>query len=295
MENNIEKRVSRLEGVTGRLAGMTQQVMDGQKTLAEVVIELSKEITGDFREEIKEEIVASGIKSSQYVDGRIGEVNETIVKIQEDIANDELSGEQLDELEKERRRRVIHLLVSLRNDKYKVFGSTYFKELGTDILCQFKISESSLKSFKRIKKNQFEEVLSYVRSWNPNENKIKAIVIADILDIKDKNTMLCNEIKNGKKGNRALVLGWFNGVSRFSEIMQLGEGNGMYPKINQSRKILFPFLNYDPQDEKTRSISYLYIKSEKEESISIPGYDKESVTCLFIGKETDKFHFALYY
>ena len=52
---------------------------------------------------------------------------------------------------------------------------------------------------------------------------------------------LCDEIKRGKKGNRAFILGWFNAVNRFSEIMQLGESTGQYPDINNERLRLFPF------------------------------------------------------
>lgn len=106
---------------------------------------------------------------------------------------------------------------------------------------------------------------------------------------------LCSEIKNGRKGNRAFVLGWFNAVDRFSQIMQLGQGDGYLPEINEARLSVLPFLNYDPSDKKTRSITYMYAEAYKEHHIRIPGYSKESVTCMFLGKETDKFHFAMYY
>jgi len=229
MENNVEKRVSRLEGITGKLAGMTQQVMDGQKTLAEVVIELSKEITGDFREEIKEEIVASGIKTSQYVDKKIGDIKGDIVGIQKSIKNDCISGIQISELEKERRRRVIHLLSGIKSDKYKVFGSAYFKESGQDILYKFKESEPKLLSFSFIKKTQFNDVLLYVRNWNPNKSKIKATVISNMLDLKDETVKLKEEINNGNLSE----------ADKLSKAVQINKNESKYKKFDEFMKNTF--------------------------------------------------------
>ncbi|HCL4448324.1 TPA: hypothetical protein N2D16_004004 [Clostridium botulinum] len=106
---------------------------------------------------------------------------------------------------------------------------------------------------------------------------------------------LCDEIKNGKKGHRASVIGWFNVVKSFSELMQLGSGKGSKPDINKDRIQLFPFLNYNPNTNKTKDIFYMYSKAFKEESIKILGYDKEVVNCMFLGTEKDIFHFAIYW
>lgn len=106
---------------------------------------------------------------------------------------------------------------------------------------------------------------------------------------------LCNEIKKGKKGNRAFVIGWFNVVNSFSELMQLGDGKGCVPDINKDRIQLFPFLNYNPNTNKTKDIFYMYSKAFKEESIKILGYDKEVMNCMFLGKQQDIFHFAIYW
>jgi hypothetical protein len=106
---------------------------------------------------------------------------------------------------------------------------------------------------------------------------------------------LTNEIKNYKKGKRAFILGWFNVENRnFADIMQLGAGTGKNPLINKERMKLFPFLNYDPKTEKTNDIKYRYGAAYKELTISLPGID-EHVSCMFVGKETDKFHFVIYW
>lgn len=106
---------------------------------------------------------------------------------------------------------------------------------------------------------------------------------------------LCNEIKLGKKGTRAFILGWFNAFERFSDIMQIGQGKGKNPTINQERINLFPFLNYNPQTNKVNDIFYMYSLAYKELNIRIPGYNNEHASCMFVGKPDDKFHFALYW
>jgi len=105
---------------------------------------------------------------------------------------------------------------------------------------------------------------------------------------------LTTEITSGQKGRRAFVIGWFNAVERFSQLMQLGEGAGMYPKINQEKLRLFPFLTHKADSDKTRDIFYKYEQAFVEKSIPIKGYQEE-VTCIFLGKPEDRFHFAIYY
>jgi hypothetical protein len=117
---------------------------------------------------------------------------------------------------------------------------------------------------------------------------------------------LCNNIREGNKGKRAFILGWFNVVDSFSQIMHLGMSNsnkssGWMPEINKDRLSYFPFLNVPSKDSKTRDISYMYspdiYTSEKYEpsTIKVEGLFNNYVHCLFVGKKTDKFHFAIYY
>ncbi|HDR4570975.1 hypothetical protein ACRS6Y_17245 [Bacillus cytotoxicus] len=102
-----------------------------------------------------------------------------------------------------------------------------------------------------------------------------------------------NAIREGKKGKRAIVLGWFNAVDRFSEIVQLGKGGGGWPEINEDRIRYFPFLN--KRGVKTKDIFYMYNDAYKELRIPINGYGHDVINCMFLGKERDKFHIALYY
>lgn len=107
---------------------------------------------------------------------------------------------------------------------------------------------------------------------------------------------LVSEIKKGKKNKRAFILGWINTEGRkFNNVMQLGSGTGQTPQINSERIILFPFLNYNPITKKTKSVFYSYAQNNNINSITIPGFADETVSCLFLGKPTDKFHIAVYF
>ena len=77
--------------------------------------------------------------------------------------------------------------------------------------------------------------------------------------------------------------------------MQLGIGTGQTPSINRERIILFPFLNYNPVTKRTNSIFYSYVQNNNVNSITIPGFADETISCLFLGKPTDKFHIAVYF
>lgn len=100
-------------------------------------------------------------------------------------------------------------------------------------------------------------------------------------------------IKDGKKGKNAFILGWFNVYDRFSQIMQIGEGKGMYPKINPNRLEKLFFLN--ATGDRTKDIVYDYSIVDTVYSIRIDGYTGARVNASFIGGEDDVFHFVIYW
>lgn len=107
---------------------------------------------------------------------------------------------------------------------------------------------------------------------------------------------LMNDIKDGRKGKSAFVLGWFNAYERFSQIIQLGEGKGGVPNLNQDRILFFPFISQDDVPEpKTSNIHYIYEDEYEVSKINIKGENRKKMSCVFLGKPEDKFHFAIYY
>ncbi len=192
MENlNIETRVEKIEGITDKMARVQSNLIVSTNDMAGVIIDLD-----EMRRQFKQEVAASILGINKDFETKIGAVTATIEGIKEDIKNDNITAIQAAELTKERRRRVIHLLGGLKSDKYKVFNGAYFAESGSDVLYKFKQSESKLLAFTHLKKIQFEEVLSFVRNWNPNE-KIRAIVIDKMLIMKDEISDLESQINKG--------------------------------------------------------------------------------------------------
>lgn len=143
-----------------------------------------------------------------------------------------------------------------------------------------------------VPKKDFVIEVKYLRNFKSNKTRSNKTMWEDAFE-KDYE-WLCSEIIAGKKGHRAFVIGWFNAVNRFSEIMQLGEGKGRYPDVNMNRLNLFRFLTCKAGSTKTKDVIYKYEQAYKEKTIPIHGHQEE-VSCIFLGKETDKFHFAIYY
>ncbi|QFF98827.1 hypothetical protein PB01_08265 [Psychrobacillus glaciei] len=104
---------------------------------------------------------------------------------------------------------------------------------------------------------------------------------------------LSEEIERGFKGKRAFVVGWFNVVERFSQIVQLGKGRGSTPDIDHRRMGFFPFL-YNIS-EKTKDIKYKYISAYEELEVNSLYLNSGSVKCMFFGAPTDVFHIAVFW
>ena len=106
---------------------------------------------------------------------------------------------------------------------------------------------------------------------------------------------LLEEIDNGNKGKVAFILGWFNCVSSFSQIIQLGTGSGWKPLVNESRICYFPFL-YRPQiPTYTSDLQYNYEIAYQNLQLTPIGHNKKKYNCMFLGNQNDCFHFAIYF
>lgn len=69
---------------------------------------------------------------------------------------------------------------------------------------------------------------------------------------------IMDEIDAGNKGKVAFVIGWFNCVESFSQLIQLGQGNGAYPFVNENRLCYFPFLQKTKEPARTKHLDYNY-------------------------------------
>jgi hypothetical protein len=106
---------------------------------------------------------------------------------------------------------------------------------------------------------------------------------------------LFSEIDNGHREKRAFVIGWFNCVDYFTQLIQLGKGSGKSPLINEERVCYFPFLKKTVHPTHTRDLTYNYSLAYEEQPISLISKIQGNYKCIFIGTESDVFHFAVYY
>ena len=137
----------------------------------------------------------------------------------------------------------------------------------------------------------FQIEVKFLRNFTSNYGKTSNKITWKDLD-KDFQ-WLFSEIKKGSKGKRAFVIGWFNSVERFSQIVQLGKGKGKEPDIDEEKRRVFPFIN--SVGSKTKEIFYMYSSAYEPLTVQIPGYPGVGANCMFFGKGTDKFHIALYW
>ena len=108
---------------------------------------------------------------------------------------------------------------------------------------------------------------------------------------------LQEEIKIGNKGRRAFIIGWFNCVDSFSQLIQLGDGNtpGSKPKASEHKLCYFPFLRKKVIPTFTTDLAYNYNNSYKSLPLNLVGESDIDYNCMFLGNENDLFHFAIYY
>lgn len=139
----------------------------------------------------------------------------------------------------------------------------------------------------------FQIEVKYLRTWDkPTGNKATSGNWSRFqLDM----DWLIHEIKSGKKGNRAVVLGWFNCVDNFSSLMQIGMKKGRYPDADERKICYLPFLKKAKVPTKTTDMGCNYSLAYKPLPLNLIGTDRTDCDCLFLGNPDNKFHFAIYY
>lgn len=108
------------------------------------------------------------------------------------------------------------------------------------------------------------------------------------------------ELKTGSKGKCAFVIGWFNCVDHFSEVVQLGERingkrTGGKPLASERKVRYFPFLKKTKEPAYTKDLTYDYLCAYDALRVELIDQVSTGLNCIFMGEETDVFHFAIYY
>lgn len=106
---------------------------------------------------------------------------------------------------------------------------------------------------------------------------------------------LMDEIDSKGRGKTAFIIGWFNCVESFSSLIQLGKGDGAYPKADARKISYFPFLKKDKEPIKAKELQYNYEKAYRVLPLDLITTRNIEYNCIFLGSPDDCFHFAIYY
>ena len=144
-----------------------------------------------------------------------------------------------------------------------------------------------------VEQKDFKIEIKYLKNWKSSSDTWAAS--KKWSEFQQDFDWLMDEIDADNQGKVAFVIGWFNCVDSFSQLIQLGKGRGAHPIVNESRRCYFPFLKREKEPTRTTDLKYNYPLAYKELDV-IPISDRsKEYHCMFLGNEDDKFHFAIYY
>lgn len=156
MGNELEKRVSKLEQLTKRL-GKSSQITN------EVVTELTSELSGIVREQLKEEMVT---REKEIESNVLISVTDQIDKKVKEVVDDRgLNRKELTRLKKVRDKRFIELLGSPESDRYKLFIKFYQSAMGKGYRKKFDCS-----AYGDVDASRFKEALEYEENFNVSDD-----------------------------------------------------------------------------------------------------------------------------
>lgn len=156
MGNELERRVSKLEQLTKRL-GESSQITN------EVVTELTSELSGIVREQLKEEMVTreKEIESNVLI-SVTGQIDKKVKEVVDDRG---LNRKELTRLKKVRDKRFIELLGSPESDRYKLFIKFYQSAMGKGYRKKFDCS-----AYGDVDASRFKEALEYEENFNISDD-----------------------------------------------------------------------------------------------------------------------------
>lgn len=195
-----------------------------------------------------------------------------------------------------------------RKDNLKLEADTKFNEMDLTVRLGYPFKQTvhytvgeSIKTRKEQKINHdlyveqkdFRIEVKYLKNWKTQSGTWAATKVWSVFQ-QDFDWVM-DEIDSGNKGKVAFIIGWFNCVESFSQLIQLGTGNGAYPLVDEKKLPYFPFLTRDKEPTRTKDLKYNYDAAYKVRTINQVSIRKGEYNCMFLGNESDCFHFAIYY
>lgn len=204
----------------------------------------------------------------------------------------------IDELNEQYGRLTKEELKSIADDKFNEMDITVrlgypFKQMVHYTVGDAKPKGSKVNHDLYVESKEFKIEIKYLKNWKSNAGTSSNSKTWDEYQ-KDFNWLI-EEIQGGYKHKRAFVIGWFNCVDSISRYLQLGSGKGSKPLVNEERVAYFPFLRKTKVPTYTTDLVYNYESAYEVLALNLIGEHNPNVNCMFLGQQTDVFHFAIFY
>lgn len=144
-----------------------------------------------------------------------------------------------------------------------------------------------------VESKDFKVEIKYLKNWKTNTGTNTNS--KEWAEYQNDFDWLTEEIENGFKGKRAFVIGWFNCVDTISRYLQLGNGRGKKPLVNEERIAYLPFLRRIKVPTYTSDLIYNYDCAYEPISLNLIGEKNPNLNCIFLGNKDDVFHFVIFY
>lgn len=204
----------------------------------------------------------------------------------------------IDELNEQYGRLTKEELKLIADDKFNEMDITVrlgypFKQMVHYTVGDAKPKGSKVNHDLYVESKEFKIEIKYLKNWKSNAGTSSNSKTWDEYQ-KDFNWLI-EEIQGGYKHKRAFVIGWFNCVDSISRYLQLGSGKGSKPLVNEERVAYFPFLRKTKVPTYTTDLVYNYESAYEVLALNLIGEHNPNVNCMFLGQQTDVFHFAIFY
>ncbi|HEY5588872.1 MAG TPA: ORF6C domain-containing protein [Candidatus Paceibacterota bacterium] len=162
MTNELEVRVSKLEGVTNKLAGLANNLQTGQMTIVEVIQELGLSIGTEIREVVSIEIEAKSKEIGQQTIIQITDAEKDIEDIKNRLKEKGLDRHQANKITQKIALRTHKLVGSKDSIKYILFYGAYRGRINKVLRQHYDVP-----SYKDIAPYEFEEALKMIDLITP--------------------------------------------------------------------------------------------------------------------------------
>lgn len=139
----------------------------------------------------------------------------------------------------------------------------------------------------------FKVEIKYLRHFKSNSGNYT--IPTDWDEFQKDFDWLAEEIAQGKKHKRAFVMGWFNCEDTIAGSLQLGYPTGDKSLVNMERLPYLPFVRATRMPVRKKELVLNYDIAYEAIPLNLIEENNSNMNCIFIGCETDVFHFAVYF